>query len=79
MASGSGVSQLILLKRQIVGRGFGYGVFTALGVLRAASGAFPRRISLEEPSHEKIAPKVSRRQMVQYPEGLLRQHQYLGS
>jgi hypothetical protein len=63
MAGSSGISQLILLERQIV-RGFGYGVFTALGVLRAANGAFPRQISLEDPSHEKFAPKVSSRQMV---------------
>ena len=56
MTGSSGVSRLILLKRQIV-RGFGYGVFTALGVLRAANGAFPRRISLEDPSHEKFAPR----------------------
>jgi hypothetical protein len=56
MEGSSGVPQLIPLKRQIVGRGFGYGVFTALGVLRAANGAFPRRISLEGPSHKKIAP-----------------------
>lgn len=79
MAGSSGVSQPILLKRQIVERGFGYGVFTALNVLCAANGAFPHRISLEDPSHEKIAPKLSGRQMVQYPEGLLRQHQHLGS
>ena len=64
MAGSSGVSQPILLKRQIVERGFGYGVFTALDVLRAANGAFPQRISLENPSHEKIAPMVSGRQMV---------------
>lgn len=64
MAGSSGASQLILLERQIVRRGFGYGVFTALGVLRATNGAFPRRISLGDPSHEKFAPKVLNRQMV---------------
>ena len=63
MTGSSGVSQLILLKRRIV-RGFGYGVFTALGVLRATNGAFPRRISLGDPSHEKFALKVSSGQMV---------------
>ena len=59
MAGSSGVPQLVVLKRQFVGRGFGYGVFTALGVLRAANEAFPRRISLEGPSHEKIGPMRS--------------------
>ena len=59
MAGSSGVPQLVLLKRQFVGRGFGYGAFAALGVLRAANGAFPHRISLEGPSHKKIAPMRS--------------------
>ena len=60
MTGSSGIPQRILLKRQIVGRGFGYDVFTALGVLRVANGAFPRRISLKGPSHEKIAPHAVR-------------------
>ena len=59
MAGSSGVPQIVLLERQIVGRSFGYGVFAAFGVLSAANGAFPRRISLEGPSHEKIAPMRS--------------------
>lgn len=59
MAGSSSIPQLVLLERQIVGKGFGYGVFTAFGVLRVANGAFPRHISLEDPSHEKIAPMRS--------------------
>ena len=49
MTGSSSIPQLVLLERQIVGKGFGYGVFTAFGVLRVANGAFLRRISLEDP------------------------------
>ncbi|OCK89450.1 uncharacterized protein K441DRAFT_277582 [Cenococcum geophilum 1.58] len=58
MAGGSGVSQLILLKRQIVRRGFGYGIFTALGSYAPQAELFHTASASKVPSTRKLPPCV---------------------